>query len=140
MLAFALTGCATEISIQPTGKTSATATPSTAPSPRPVLTTPGFCASAFPHLVAAQEQVSTFVKHTDGSKTDTVELEGVIDDLKHDESLAPTDLKPKVAAIRKPLEQFHGVLTTQVDTTIDLQDYRSVGLDLITICAPYAGP
>jgi len=59
----------------------------------------------------------------------------VVDALQHDEAVAPAELKPKIGAVRRPLELYQHVLATGENQTIPLRDYRSMSIDLITTCS-----
>jgi hypothetical protein len=106
------------------------------PTPTPLQPTE-WCFSVVPRMSAFQEQITNAEKNPDGSKVNMPRLNAVVNDLKHDEEVAPPEFQPKITTVRRTLEDLQAALIKGGKRNIDLEAYRAASISIVTTCGKH---
>lgn len=111
---------------------------SPSPSPSPGLTVSGaaLCIEMVDHLGTAAELVFDFADDAQafGDSGGARKIEGVLEDLRHDRSVAPADFHASLDVQIGLLEEIVDYLGTGGERDWNFRDFRSTGFDLAVKC------
>lgn len=117
-----------------------------APEPEPVEEAPeddsldseATCLEVFDHLESAADIFGALADHPDGSTIDYDELTTTTQAIEQVASVAPDDMAPLLEAQAEPLRDLVGIFDGDADQALQLDDFRTSGIELATRCREYA--
>lgn len=136
-----LTGCAAPAT---NGSTSTSPTPaSPTPTKEPLeVSIPATCMLLFGSNVDgpaadASDIINRFVASPDGSTITVEELRTTIAAIESARDSAGDELAPYIEAQLPPLEALESAMSGEGNRTINFEEFKASGLELITQCGPY---
>ncbi|MGG7509369.1 hypothetical protein [Plantibacter sp. YIM 135249] len=136
--AFLLTGCAG-------GQAESASTPSPTPTPTtkiPAVSLETSCTFLYGRnvdgpLSTTADIIGRFVEAPDGTTITTDELRSTIDSIQSARDRAQPEIQPFIDAQIAPLAQLLDAKTGGGNGTINFEDYKASGIELLNQCKPY---
>lgn len=143
-LALSLVGCSSATLAASSPSPSKTATPLASPTKEalPAVSLETTCDLIFGSnvdgpMVDAQDIIARFVANPDLSTVSEEEIVAARDAIETAARSANEDLVPYLNAQVAPLDQLLDALKRGVNSTVDFDEYKASGLELINQCEPY---